>query len=115
MPTLLIVDDHACFRAIARTALGERFRVVGEAADGAHAVALARELWPEVVLVDVQLPDTDGFTVAADLAAQDHPPVVVLTSSRDRSDFAPLLRQSRARGFIEKERLSADALADLLG
>jgi CheY-like chemotaxis protein len=115
MPTLLIVDDHARFRAIARTALGERFRVVGEAADGAHAVALARELRPQVVLVDVQLPDTDGFTVAADLAAQDHPPVVVLTSSRDRSDFAPLLRQSWAHGFIEKEHLSADALADLLG
>jgi CheY-like chemotaxis protein len=87
---------------------------VGEAADGAHAVALVRELRPEVVLLDVQLPDTDGFTVAADLAAQDHPPVVVLTSSRDRSDFAPLLRQSRVRRFIEKERLSADALADLL-
>jgi two-component system nitrate/nitrite response regulator NarL len=114
MPTLLIVDDHAAFRAIARSALAEGFLVVGEAADGAGAVALARELAPDVVLLDVQLPDTDGFAVAAELADQDNPPVVVLTSSRDRHDLAPLLRESRARGFIEKERLSAEALAGLL-
>ena len=114
MPTLLIVDDHASFRAVARTALGERFAVVGEAVDGQRAMELAIALRPQVVLLDVELPDADGFSVAAALAAQDHPPVVVLTSSHDRRDFEPLLRESPARGFIAKERLSADALADLL-
>jgi DNA-binding NarL/FixJ family response regulator len=114
MHTLLIVDDHASFRAVARAALGERFSVVGEAADGVQAVALARRLAPDVVLLDVQLPDADGFAVAEELAAQDHAPVVVLTSSRDRRDLEPLLRHSPARGFVEKERLSADALAALL-
>jgi DNA-binding NarL/FixJ family response regulator len=114
MPTLLIVDDHASFRAAARAALAERFSIVGEAADGVQALALARRLAPDVVLLDVQLPDADGFAVAAELAAQDHPPVVVLTSSRDPRDLEPLLRQSAARGFVEKERLSADALAALL-
>jgi DNA-binding NarL/FixJ family response regulator len=114
MATLLIVDDHASFRAIARAALSERFTVVGEAADGIGGVALARELRPDVVLLDVQLPDLDGFAVAAALAAEDHPPMVVLTSSRDRRDFEPLLRLSPARGFVEKERLSAEALAEVL-
>lgn len=114
MPTLLIVDDHASFRAVARAALSERFTVVGEAADGCGGLGLARELRPDVVLLDVQLPDADGFAVAAALARHDHPPVVVLTSSRDRRDLELLLRTSPAKGFIEKERLSADTLAALL-
>jgi len=114
MPTLLIVDDHAAFRAVARAALSEGFTVVGEAADGAGGLALARRLRPDVVLLDVQLPDLDGFAVAVTLAGQDHPPMVVLTSSRDRRDLDPLLRQSPARVFVEKERVSADALAELL-
>jgi two-component system nitrate/nitrite response regulator NarL len=112
--TLLIVDDYASFCAVARAALKERFSVVGEAADGVPAVAFARRLGPDVVLLDVQLPDAYGFAVAEELAAQDHPPVIVLTSSRDRRDLEPLLRQSPAWGFVEKERLSADALAALL-
>ena len=114
MPTLLIVDDHASFRAVARAALSDRFTVVGDAADAAHGFELAREHRPDVVLLDVQLPDLDGFAVAAALAAEDHPPMVVLTSSHGRWDLEPLLRQSSARGFIEKEHLSADALAGLL-
>ena len=114
MPTVLIVDDHASFRAIARAALSECFTVVGEAASGLDGVGLARELQPDVVLLDVQLPDVDGFVVASELAREDHPPVVVLISSRDRCELDVLLRQSPARGFVEKERLSADALSALL-
>lgn len=114
MRTLLIVDDHAAFRAMARAALSGSFRLLGEAADGAEAIALSRALRPEVVLLDVQLPDADGFAVATALAAQDHRPVVVLTSSRDPGDFRLLLHESAACGFIEKERLSADALIELL-
>jgi DNA-binding NarL/FixJ family response regulator len=90
------------------------FTVVGEAAEGLAGVDLARELQPDVVLLDVHLPDVDGFAVARQLAREDHPPAVVLTSSRDRSDLEALLRQSPARAFVEKERLSADLLAALL-
>jgi DNA-binding NarL/FixJ family response regulator len=114
MRTVLIVDDHASFRAIARAALSERFTVVGEAADGAQGVARALELRPDIVLVDVGLPGLDGFGVAVALAAIDDPPQVVLTSSLDRRDLEPLIRQSPVRGFIAKERLSEKSLGELL-
>jgi CheY-like chemotaxis protein len=114
MRTVLIVDDHASFRAVARAALSERFIVVGEAADGEEAVARVMQLRPDVVLVDIGLPGLDGFAVAAALAAQDDPPQVVLTSSRDRRDLAPLIRESPVRGFLAKERLSDESLGELL-
>ena len=115
MPTVLIVDDHPSFRASARVLLeAEGWEVVGEAADGATAIARARELRPELVLLDVQLPDLDGFVVARALAALNRPPAVVLTSSHDRPDLESLLRQSPVRGFVEKERLSADVLDRLV-
>lgn len=114
MRTLLLVDDHGSFRAMSRVVLSEGFDVVGEACDGAQAVNLARELRPEVVLLDMQLPDSDGFTIAEALALQPDPPLVVLTSSRDRRDFGPALQEAAARGFIGKEHVSVEALVALL-
>ena len=85
---VLIVDDHASFRALARMVLvADGFDVVGEAGDGADALSAARELRPDVVLLDVQLPGTDGFAVAEALAAQPPAPAVVLVSSRSRDDY----------------------------
>ena len=84
---MLVVDDHSGFRACARHLLeGEGYRVVGEAADGASAVTRARDLMPQLALVDVYLPDIDGFEVAAKLAGLDRAPAVVLTSSPDRAE-----------------------------
>ena len=115
-PTVLIVDDHPSFRYLARTLLeSEGFEVVGEAQDGASAVLAAGELRPQVVLLDVQLPDTDGFDVARRLTADSAEPAVVLTSSRDAQDFGPLIEESGARGFIPKAELSGAALLALLG
>jgi DNA-binding NarL/FixJ family response regulator len=112
--TVLIVDDHAGFRSFARALLeAEGFEVVGEAADGAAAVALGRALAPELVLLDVALPDMDGFAVCAALLADGVGPVVVLTSSRDVSAYRRRLKRSRARGFIQKSELSGPALAAL--
>ena len=66
MTTVLIVDDHPSFRATARALLeSEGFEVVGEAEDGGSALQRAEELHPEIVLLDVQLPDIDGFEVAS--------------------------------------------------
>ena len=113
MRTVLIVDDYAPFRDSARGLLesGE-FEVVGEAEDGGTALRLARELRPDVVLLDVNLPDIDGFEVAGRLHELDPALEVVLTSSRD--DYAPLVASSAARAFVRKDALSAEALASAL-
>jgi DNA-binding NarL/FixJ family response regulator len=114
-PSVLIVDDHEDFRRSARALLeAEGFAVVGEAGDGAEAIAKARVVRPDVVLVDIQLPDLDGFAVAERIAAGRDPPVVVLISSRDASVYRSRLASTSARGFIAKSQLSGEALADLV-
>ena len=113
---VLIVDDHPSFRASARRLLAaEGFDVVGEAEDGASALAEAARLLPELVLLDVQLPDIDGFEVASRLTHGGGGPAVVLTSSRDGSDFGPLVAASGAAGFVPKGDLTGDALHAIVG
>jgi DNA-binding NarL/FixJ family response regulator len=113
--TLLIVDDHASFRSFARQVLeAEGFVVVGEAADGEGAIRQARQLNPEVVLLDIMLPDLDGFAVCARLSQSANPPAVVLTSSRDASGYRRRMSKSAARGFIPKSELSGAALAAIV-
>jgi DNA-binding NarL/FixJ family response regulator len=115
-PTVLIVDDHADFRRSARAMLEvEGFSVVGEAADGARALAILTTLHPDVVLLDVQLPDADGFEIAGLLAAGADPPVVVLVSSRDADSYGHRLTEAAVRGFIAKSELSGASLAAVLG
>jgi DNA-binding NarL/FixJ family response regulator len=114
--TVLIVDDHAGFRGFARRLLeAGGYTVVGEAGDGASALAAVEALRPELVLLDVLLPDTDGFAVAERLAENGDAAVVVLTSSREATDFGQRLKRSSARGFIHKDELSGAALASLAG
>jgi DNA-binding NarL/FixJ family response regulator len=113
---VLIVDDHAPFRTFARLLLtAEGFDIVGEAGDGAGAISAARDLEPEVVLLDVQPPDIDGFGVAEVLAGHGQAPAVVLVSSRSRDDYGARLTGSAARGFIGKAELSGDELRRVLG
>jgi DNA-binding NarL/FixJ family response regulator len=112
---VLIVDDHPSFRTSARAVLeAEGFAVVGEAADGASGLDAAAKLEPQLVLLDVHLPDIDGFEVAARLTNGGGGPAVVLVSSRDGSDFGPLVSRSGAKGFIPKAELSGAALRALL-
>ena len=108
---VLIVDDHAPFRSLARRLLmAEGFQVVGEAADGAECLSVARNLVPDVVLLDIQLPDLDGFAVAEALAAEARAPIVVLVSSRALRDYGHRVDASTARGFIAKAELSGETL-----
>ena len=115
-PTVFIVDDHAAFRASARALLqAEGFDVIGEATNGAEAVEAVAALRPQIVLLDIQLPDLDGLAVAEQLAAAPDPPAVVLISSRDAAAYGPRLQGTPARGFIPKRGLSGEALAALVG
>ena len=114
--TVLIVDDHRDFRTAARELLeAEGFEVVGEAADGDAAVREAARLRPSIVLLDIQLPDTDGFAVAERLAASASPPMVVLISSRDARSYGDRVALAAARGFIPKVGLSGASIAKLVG
>jgi two-component system response regulator EvgA len=113
--TVLIVDDHPSFRASARRMLeADGYEVIGEAADGTSALDAVRELKPDVVLLDIRLPDIEGFRVAERLAVNGAAPAIVLTSSRDRSDFGYEIDASPADGFIPKGELSAEAITLLI-
>jgi DNA-binding NarL/FixJ family response regulator len=111
---ILIVDDHARFRAQARALLeSDGFDVVGEAGDGAEGLRAARDLRPDLVLLDIGLPDIEGFDVAKQLARDPIRPLVVLTSSREASEFGGRLAASGTLGFIPKEDLSGAAIRAL--
>ncbi len=114
--TVLIVDDHPSFRASARRMLeADGYAVVGEAENGGAALEAARRLRPDLVLLDVRLPDLDGFEVARRLLdASGRTPQIVLTSSHDSSDLGDAIGASGVRGFIHKGELSGTALAAVL-
>lgn len=112
---LVIVDDDPTFLAAVRLLLeSEGFEIVGEALTGLDGVAAAAENDPDLVLVDIGLPDIDGFEVAKRVAARDGAPPVVLTSIRSADDFATLVDDSPARGFVTKDDISGDALRAIL-
>lgn len=110
-PRCLIVDDSADFRDAARAIL-ERggIAVVGTASDVAEALRRARELHPDVALVDVELGAESGFDVAEQLSGVP----VILTSTHDELDFADLIAASPALGFLPKLTLSPGAVRELL-
>jgi DNA-binding NarL/FixJ family response regulator len=112
--TVLIVDDHPSFRASARAILeSDGFDVIGEAVDGTSALAMLRALRPDVVVLDVQLPDMTGFDICEECGDLDGT-AIVLVSSRDAEDYAELIASCGARGFIPKADLTGQAVERLL-
>jgi CheY-like chemotaxis protein len=109
----LIVDDHRDFRKFARRLLERAGFEVAEASDGFEGLSSAAALRPDIVLLDIQLPDVDGIEVARRLAEGADAPVVALTSSRDAADYGARLASSRAAGFLPKADLTGDALRSL--
>ena len=115
MNRIVIVDDHPAFRAWARAVLAaDGFRIAGEAADAASALAEVQAVRPDVVLLDVQLPDADGFEVADVLLAARPRPAIILTSSRDAAAYEADLART-GLPFLPKEELSGPAVRLMLG
>ena len=114
-PTVIIVDDHAGFRAGAAQLLkAAGYEVVASCPDGRSALAAISQLHPDVLLLDVQLPDIDGFQLIAQLDAGADGPTIVLTSSREAADYGGRVARSGAAGFITKAELSARSLAQVV-
>jgi DNA-binding NarL/FixJ family response regulator len=111
-PRVLIVDDHQLFRAGVRSELDPLLEVVGEAGGVEEAVAAIRELDPEVVLLDVHMPDGGGVEVIRRAAAQmERPPRFLALSVSDAAEDVIAVIRAGARGYVTKS-ISGDELAD---
>jgi DNA-binding NarL/FixJ family response regulator len=110
--TVVIVDDHAGFRAQAAQLLeAAGYEVVGSCPDAGAALSLLGRLRPDVALVDVQLPDIDGFGLIERLGSGVDGVAIVLVSTREEADYGSRVGRSGAAGFITKAELSAQSLA----
>ena len=115
-PRCLIVDDNAAFLAAARDTLGRQgINVVGVASSGQEAPEPPRPLQLDLMLVDVDLGDENGFDLARQLAESDRQaPPIVLISTYGEHDLADLIAGSPALGFVSKAHLSGEAIRGLL-
>jgi DNA-binding NarL/FixJ family response regulator len=113
--SVLLIDDDPAFRRLARQTLsGSGLTVVGEAATAAAGSAAARSLEPEIMLVDVGLPDGDGISLAGELSALPWGPRVVLTSVDPDAASPEEVRKSGAIGFVPKQDLPGSGLDMLM-
>ena len=113
--TVVIVDDNEAFRERTRTLLdAEGYLVIGDAGDGAGGLRLLRELKPDLALLDVQLPDTDGFTLAERARAPDGNTSIIIISTREAQDYAGSVARCGALGFVSKSELCGGALRKIL-
>jgi two-component system invasion response regulator UvrY len=112
---VLIVDDQAPFRTAAKAVLrrAEGFELVGEACSGAEAIALARELRPALVLMDINMPEMNGIEATRRIVSADPDVVVILCSTYELADLPADATTSGARAYVNKERLAADTLRRL--
>ena len=113
---VVIADDHPQFRSATRLMLESAgYDVIGEASDAEEAVAECHRLHPDLLILDVQLPDYDGFAVADELSHDTDAPTIVLVSNREASDYGTLIDDAKIAGFISKIDFSEPALRALIG
>lgn len=112
--TVLIVDDQAPFRDVARLVveMTDRFEVVGEAVDGLSGVDAASELQPSLVLMDLNMPDIDGFEATRRIRSAVPDARVLMLSTHDPADFRDQALAAGAYDFISKSSFDPVVLAD---
>ena len=113
---VVVVDDQPGFRkmAIAMLEKDPIFEVVGEAEDGAIAVEIVEKLSPDVVLMDIQMPNMNGFEAARIIQCRDAPPKVILTSMNEDREYLRLASEVGAAAFVPKRELTAQRVLGAL-
>ncbi|TDQ45865.1 response regulator [Actinorugispora endophytica] len=113
MISIVLVDDEQLVRSGLRMILDSApdLRVVGEGGDGADALRLAGELEPDVILLDIRMPGTDGLTAAAALAALPDPPKIILLTTFDLDEYVHRALRAGAVGFLLKDTPPRDLIA----
>ena len=117
---VLIADDHRLFAEALEAVLAteERVEVVGRAADGSEAVALARTLRPDVIALDISMPVMDGFEAAAELGRLEHPPAVLMLTGSNAPEDVERARRAGVKGYVTKDAIAAklvDAILEAAG
>ena len=109
---ILLADDHAVMRAGLRLLLGQQadFEVIGEAGDGRQAVALAAELRPDVVVIDVAMPNLNGIEATRQMTSADDGPEVVILSMHSDESYVMRALKSGAKAYILKDSAEADLI-----
>ena len=110
---VVLVDDHAMFRSGVRGELGDRVEVVGEASDPRSAVAVIRDTAPDVVLLDVHMPDGGGLAVLETIGSTMPDTRFLALSVSDAAEDVIAVIRAGARGYVTKT-ISADELADAI-
>jgi DNA-binding NarL/FixJ family response regulator len=113
---VLIADDHRLFAEALEAVLSteERIEVVGRAADGGEAVALARALQPDVVALDISMPVMDGFEAAAQLEQMEKPPAVLMLTGSNAPEDIDRARRAGAKGYVTKDAIAARLVEAIL-
>jgi DNA-binding NarL/FixJ family response regulator len=113
--SVLVVDDDPAFRGLVGRLLTEwGYQVVGESSTVAEAATLAGRLQPQIALVDIALPDGNGFDLAVRLSAMPTPVRVVLVSADSDPAYAAAAQRAGGRGFLAKDELTSASLREML-
>jgi len=112
---VLIVDDQTPFRDASRMVveMTDGFEVVGEAVNGMQGLELVKELSPDLVLMDVQMPGIDGIEATRLIRGLPEPPAVIVMSTHESGDYVDLALDAGAIGFVPKSQFSFDSLEEM--
>ena len=116
MYRVLLIDDQPIYRDIIRATLDKAggFEVVAEREDGSFAANTYHEILPDAVIMDIQMPQMNGFEAAGTILGEDPQAVVVLTSMKQDDEYERLAQEAGAAAFYPKRHLNIEVVRDLI-